>query len=68
MQKDDLYKAALSKYRSKEFAESIILFRQSLALNENWQSYQGLGLALNNIGQHEPAVDAFKKSLALKEN
>ena len=47
---------------------AVELFKQSLALKENWQSYQGLGWALHIMHKYQSAVDAFKQSLALNEH
>ena len=41
--------------------------KKSLALKEEWQSYQGLGWSLYDMNKYQSAVDAFKKSLSLKE-
>ncbi len=64
----DFLALALEKYQSKKYLEAIEAFNQSLALHENWQSYQGLGSALGNTRQYQAAIDPFKKALALHED
>ena len=51
-----------SKYQS-----AIDAFTQSLEINEDWQSYQGLGLAAHKNTQYAIAFEV-NKSLALKED
>ena len=56
------------KYHDHQYELAIDAFRQSIALGEDWQSYYGLGLALEKTNQYQQAVDAFRQSLALKED
>ncbi|WP_236069748.1 tetratricopeptide repeat protein [Prochlorococcus marinus] len=64
----DLYALAVEKYKSEEYQEAIDAFRKSLALQEHWNSYQGLGWGLFYTNQCQEAIDAFRKSLALQED
>lgn len=64
----DFYAFAIANYEGGNFQTAIEAFKRSLALEDNWQSYQGLGSALLLIQQHQQAIAAFKKSLALKED
>lgn len=61
-------KTALNEFNKKNYQGAIEAFKKSLALHENWQSYQGLGFALNSTNQHQQAIEAFNKSLALHED
>ncbi len=64
----DLFALAIEKYQKGKFPEAIEAFNQSLVLKEDWETYQGLGLALYLTWQYQHAVDAFDKSLVLKED
>ena len=48
--------------------EAIDAFNKSLALQEEWYSYQGLGSVLFKTQQYQPAIEAFNKSLVLNED
>ena len=64
----DLYALAVGKYKSGDYQEAIDAFHKSLSLQEDWNSYQGLGFALYRSTQFAEAIDAFRKSLALQEH
>jgi len=53
---------------ANNYQAAIQAFNKSLALQEHWHTYQGLGWALLKTNQHQAAIDAFNKSLALKEH
>ena len=52
----DFFTLAIEKYQKGKFAEAIEAFNKSLALHEDWQSYQGLGWALYKTQQHQLAI------------
>ena len=54
------FKKVISKAQS--------LLSRSSCDGRSWQSYHGLGAAFNKLNQYQRAVDAFKKSLAIKES
>ena len=64
----NLSELAIEKFKSGDYPEAIEAFNKSLALHEQWQSYQGLGWALHLTQQNQPAIEAFNKSLALHED
>ncbi len=64
----DLFNFAIEKYQSEDYQEAINLFRSSIELQKNWNSYQGLAWALLNTNQLGEAIDTIKKSLDLKED
>jgi len=53
---------------ANNYQAAIQAFNKSLALQEHWHTYQGLGWALFNTNQHQAAIQAFNKSLALQEH
>ena len=63
---NDFCAIAAEKHKSEDYQEAIGFFRKSLALKEDWNSYNGLGWALFKANQYQEAIDAFRKSLALK--
>ena len=64
----DFYALGIEKCQSNKYSEAIEAFSKSLALHEHWQSYKGLGWALNFTQQYQQAIEAFNKSLALHEH
>ena len=58
----NLSELAIEKFKSGDYPEAIEAFNKSLALHEHWQSYQGLGWALGNTQQYQPAIEAFNKA------
>ena len=65
---DNSYETGVQKLKSQKYQQAIEAFNKSLALQEDWQSYQGLGFALGNTQQYQKAIEAFNKSLALQED
>ena len=65
---NEFFQIASKEFNNKNYQGAIEAFNKSLALHEDWKSYQGLGLALGNTQQHEQAIEAFNKSLALHED
>tara|TARA_B100000029_G_C16964664_1_gene737625 strand:+ start:331 stop:534 length:204 start_codon:yes stop_codon:yes gene_type:complete len=57
---EGFYALAIDKFHRNQYPEAIEAFHQSLALKENWQSFQGLGWTLINTKQYELAIEAFK--------
>ena len=55
-------------YSKKNYPAAIDAFNKSIALNEHWNTYQGLGSALCHTGNYPAAIDAFNKSIALNEH
>ena len=55
-------------YSKKNYPAAIDAFNNSIALNEHWESYQGLGFALFRANNFPAAIDAFNKSIALNEH
>ena len=53
---------------TNNFPEAINAFNNSIALNEHWEPYQGLGLALMQVKNYSAAIDAFNKSISLNEH
>ena len=45
---NDLYGTALKELSDKNYQGAIESFKKSLALHDDWQSYQGLGKALGS--------------------
>ena len=45
---NDLYGMALKELSDKDYQGAIESFKKSLALHDDWQSYQGLGKALGS--------------------
>ena len=68
MDETNLFNLAVHESRNGNNAEAINLFKQSLALKEDWSTLQGLAFKFLNLSKYQPAVDAFNKSLALKEH
>ena len=64
----DLCALAAEKYNSGNYLGAIEVFRKSIALKEDFYSYNGLGWALLGTDQYLEAIDAFRKSIALKES
>lgn len=62
------YRQGKEKYQQSKYHEAITAFKQSLYLQENWQSYQGLGFAYSNIKNYKKSIDAFNRSLSLKRD
>ena len=60
-------KLAARKLEEKNYLEAINAFNQSLSMEENWDTYYGLGLALYFSHKYHSAIDACKKSIALKK-
>jgi tetratricopeptide (TPR) repeat protein len=60
--------AALSLMNTNQFQAAIETFNQSLAYEENWLTYQRLGLVLVKTNQFQEAIEAFNQSLAIEEN
>ncbi len=64
----DCFAVAETKYKNRDYQGAIDSFSQSIAIQENWDSYRGLGWALMKTNQHVEAIDAFRQSLALKKD
>ncbi len=64
----EFFVLAAQKYKSGKYQEAIDAFRGSLAIQENLNSYRGLGWALLNTKQYSEAIDTFQKSVAIKED
>ena len=62
---EKILKIALEEYGNKNFDKAIDAFNKSIALRDDWRSYQGLGFALGETQQYQKAIDAFSKSIAL---
>ena len=44
------------------------IFRKSIVLKADWNSYRGLGWALLEVKQIKNAINTFRNSIAMKEN
>ena len=62
------YNLGLEKFKNQCYLEAADAFKKSLALKEDWRSYQALGLSYNEIVEYDSAVDALEKSLALRKD
>ena len=58
----------VQKLQNGSYEEAIRALKQSLALAEDWRTYQYLGIALVNVNQHQSAISLFQKSLAIKDH
>ncbi len=62
------YSLAEKGFNIGEYKKAIVNFKKSIELQEQWNSYHGLGWALYRCNRYAEAIDAFHKSLALKED
>ncbi len=65
---ENLRTLATKTFEAGNYQEAIDVFRKSLAIKEDWSSFQGLGSALLRTNQCSEAIGAFRKSLAIKED
>ncbi len=56
------------KLRGGDYEGAIEAFRKSIAIKEDWSSYQGLGWLLLKTNKSQEAIDTFGKSIKLKED
>ena len=68
MSAEQYFQLGLQEYQKNKFQRAVEAFNKSLAIKKSWQSYHGLGTALNGLKQYPKAVAAFNESLAMKKN
>ncbi len=68
MSAEQYYQLGVQEYQKSNLQRAVDAFNRSLAIKKSWQSYRGLGTALNGQKQYQKAIDAFHKSLAIQKN
>jgi len=60
--KEDLFDRAVDLVADGKLEEAVALYREAIALDPEYaDAWQGLALALNDLGQHARAIEAGKK-------
>jgi tetratricopeptide (TPR) repeat protein len=60
--KYDLYDRAVDLVAEGKVAEAVEAYREAIALDAEFaDGWQGLALALNDLGRHQEAIDAAKR-------
>jgi tetratricopeptide (TPR) repeat protein len=60
--KEDLYDRAIDLIGDDKPEEAVAAYREAIALDADYaDAWQGLSLALNDLGRHEEAIEAAKR-------